>query len=103
MRRADSSSGLLPIGAHDAHAAKVWVISAERSPVSCSDLVVDFRILRRWRPSRNQANGMNSRIMNGKARIHVEHGGDEDDHLEIVLAERDDASGSPSGGSDWRR
>ena len=71
---------------------KVWVTSAERSPVSCSDFVVDFRILRRWRPSRNQASGMNSRIDEREMRIHVEHGGDEDDDLEIVLAERDDGA-----------
>jgi len=45
---------------------KVWVMSAERSPVSCSDLVVDFRILRRWLDSMNQANGMKSRIRTAK-------------------------------------
>ena len=45
---------------------KVWVMSEERSPVSCSDFVVDFRILRRWRESTNQAMGMNIRIMTAK-------------------------------------
>ena len=42
---------------------KVWVISAERSPVSCNDFDVDFRIVRRWRDSMNQASGMKIRII----------------------------------------
>jgi len=45
---------------------KVWVMRAERSPVSCRDLEVDFRILRRWRDSMNQAIGMKIRISTEK-------------------------------------
>ncbi len=92
---------LLAIGAHHAHAAQG--LSDERREVA--RLLQRFRrrlphrapLARQHEPGERHEDQDHHR----EARIHVEHGGDQDDDLEIVLAERDE--GAARRGADQRR
>ncbi len=68
---------------------KVWVMSAERSPVSCSDLVGRFAHLASLARQHEPGDRHEDQDQHREARVHVEHGADQNDDLEVVLAERD--------------
>jgi hypothetical protein len=83
---------LLAIGAHHAHTAQG--LGDQRREVARLLQRLGGRLphLAALAPEQEPGKRHEQQDQKGEARIHVEHGGDQDDHLEVVLAERDDGA-----------